>query len=161
MVFTVVSETYKLIWGSKSCDIEKYVWRFEPESLVNIDEKLQTYKHTFRRNNSLLMFCWLFSQIWWYIPSFLGMGGSQKTPKIEKYVWFACVLSTKYGFTYMDTRPQKSRKVRIDQLTCMFVCKTVFARCVPTILRIHTNIHKNVSIHAKNCFWKIHVVVRW
>ena len=28
------------------------------------------------------------------------------------------------------------------ELLCMFVCKTVFALYLPTILRIHTNIHK-------------------
>ena len=88
MVFTVVFETYKLIWGVKKLlhrNVCMYVW---PCSHDKYRGKVPNLQSTFPRNNLFLMFLLTVFSDFMVFTMVSGDGGVTKGTHFEMYVSF-------------------------------------------------------------------------
>ena len=139
-IFTVISETYKLIWDVKKLWLGNVLWRFD-QLTPDIYHK-HSYEHghvTIRVWCVFVHFPFVDIKYQW----FLVFGGIKKYPMLkcmyECSVQKACVLSTKYGYTYMARWSLKVPKNSNCELFCMFVCISLFLLYLPWFSRIHPN----------------------
>ena len=143
-IFTVVSETYKLIWGVKKLlhrNVCMYVWPFSIKNPAGFS--LKCHKHPYIHFDVTTSFWCLFDGFlkndgkyrrnWNVCMTKTCLFGPETMVNIDEILFFQ---ASKVRIDYSLSRYVCYRGFRTCTLFC--VCKSRFARCLSTFLK-HTN----------------------